>query len=284
MVRDELPKRHDDDRHYISTGGSIHPMWRHGVFGARIENWSREPGMPLAAGDPHPDALLVEEALAELDREIRVDQGRGEVGPLDLTGYDIGAGLGPNLDLAPIFRRAVSGVVPWLLTIAKRGGLPDWGSGPIIAPVRGSRGGVTIWKSVEEIVGEGKDGTPWVVKTDRVTEAGRGGFYSPGSFCKVAWSRDVRMVAEDRAQYAAWHCGCVWLEQRLPNLSSVRPKPPVAPATPWVTPPTVPTVLRAVETAANDVEAATPVKREMLDRRKPEPVRHIDPASYPLAA
>jgi hypothetical protein len=46
--REEVPKR--------ASGGdvgpmrsSVAPMWRHGVFGTRIDNWSREPGFPAAA-------------------------------------------------------------------------------------------------------------------------------------------------------------------------------------------------------------------------------------------
>jgi hypothetical protein len=43
-------------------------MWRYGVFGAQIDNWSREPGFPAALGDPHPDALEIESRVLALKR------------------------------------------------------------------------------------------------------------------------------------------------------------------------------------------------------------------------
>jgi hypothetical protein len=43
-------------------------MWRYGVFGARIDNWAREPSFLAAQGDPHPDALTVESRVLALKR------------------------------------------------------------------------------------------------------------------------------------------------------------------------------------------------------------------------
>jgi hypothetical protein len=65
--RDELPKqRHDRDS---GPGPYVSPMFRLCAHGGPIDNWSREPGMPLALGEPHPDALAVAEAVKELRAE-----------------------------------------------------------------------------------------------------------------------------------------------------------------------------------------------------------------------
>jgi hypothetical protein len=65
--RDELPKRAPGGN-VIAAGSSVSPMWRYGLFGARINNWSREPGFPAAPGDPHPDALGIEARTLALKR------------------------------------------------------------------------------------------------------------------------------------------------------------------------------------------------------------------------
>lgn len=251
-VRDELPKR-QDERDVGPRGSGLHPMWRHGIFGARIDCWSREPGMPLAAGDPHPDALVIEAALAELDGLIKAaDQGRGPI-PFDLAPYQIGAGLGSDTQLARVSAQAIIGTIPWIITTAKQGGAPDFGSGVEIAPVIGSRGRVTIWRTVEEVYGEDRDGRPLVVRTDRVTEVARGGTYSAGAFCKLKWERSPADVAADRAVYASWHAGLCWLADRLAgvggagSLASRRPKLPTAPMSPWIEAAPERRMLRVVE-------------------------------------
>lgn len=87
-LRDEIPKRRFDQALGSAPSmPSIHPMWANGLF-TRVDNWSREPGMPLAMGECHPDADRIEAAITALNPES-----------LDLTPYRIGHGLGPGCDL-----------------------------------------------------------------------------------------------------------------------------------------------------------------------------------------
>jgi hypothetical protein len=64
--REELPKR-SPGGNVIVAGPSMAPMWRHGVVGAKIDNWSRDPGFPAALGDPHPDAIAIEGRVLALN-------------------------------------------------------------------------------------------------------------------------------------------------------------------------------------------------------------------------
>lgn len=278
-VRDELPKRRDGGS-LFSTGGSVHPMWGNGLF-TRVDNWSREPGMPLALGDPHPDALTIEQAINDLRPE-----------DLDLTPYRIGYGLHPETPVAQIAARACAGVRPWLLTVAKQGRLPDHGGGPICEAGLGTRGQVTLWLRVAVQVGEGADGRPWFTESDQTTTPSRKDTYRAGTFCKLKWTRDGAAVAEDRAIYAAWHAALCKLAERL-VLASFAVKPPTAPATPWIEPPTPPRTLPSLR-AVNDDEprqdengdAVAPRQVAPL-RPRPRPtapVRRIDPAAFRHAA
>ncbi|WP_187273073.1 hypothetical protein [Methylobacterium sp. WL69] len=100
--RHELPKRRDDDRGPRLGFSSISPMFRMADLGVRVENFSREPGMPAALGEPHPDALIVEAAVLEL---ARFADHRFE-GDLGLTPF-----LPPGLDDVAAMARAMQQLV-----------------------------------------------------------------------------------------------------------------------------------------------------------------------------
>lgn len=269
-VRDELPKRRDDVPISAPPAAGMHPMWRGGVFGARIDNWSREPGMPLAMGDPHPDALVIEAAIYALTPA-----------DLDLDAYDIGRGLDPRCNLAMITERARRSAIAWIVTLAKRGGRPDYGTGPECEPAMGTRGQVTLWVTETREAGRGGDGTPWFTTHDATTTPVRAGTYRPGTFCKLMWTRDSNAVADDRAVYAAWHAALTILAARLKTLTTITVRPPAAPATPWIEPPPASTTLLSL-VPVNDTDLTPHRHTVARPRTRPAaPVRRVDPATYP---
>lgn len=299
MARDELPKAKADAPITAPPTSSMHPMWRGGIFGARIQNWNREPGMPAAMGDPHPDALRLNRAI----RELRADT-------LDLSGYRITHGLtklDPRIPVAEICAQALEHAKGWLLTCAVRGSVPDHGCGAIFEPHKGSRGQVTLWLDVQKEVGKGADGQPWYAASHETTTPNYGGEFKPekgsqykkGTFCKLRFTREARDVAMDRAIYAAWHAASCRLVEMLSGmedveveengrrttkrvwiLSSLDLRPPVAPATPWIHPPRAPAVLLSLAPLAEEAPSE-PAKREMMPPRNPRlPVRHLDPAAW----
>jgi len=292
-IRDELPKRRNDDG--LTGGGPVHPMWAGGLF-TKVDNWNREPGMPLALGDPNPDALIIEAELLLLGQQIRrAEAGEGEH-PLDLSLYEIGHGLGPSVKVDPIVAQVRHDVVEriivlvrreavaWLITCAKKGGRPDHGGPAQCEGMRGTRGQVTLWHSVSTPAGTGPDGEPWFITYDQKTTPASGGRYRKGTFCKLHWFRDIDSVAEDRARYAVWHAALALLALRLKGKTTLIIGPPAAPATPWISDPTPPTVLQSL-LPANDPGSA-PLRTAPLRPlpRPVSPVRKIDPATYPLAA
>ena len=298
-IRDELPKRRDGDENVLSTR-SVHPMWTNGLF-TRVDNWSREPGMPLAMGDVHPDALKIEAALLGLKAES-----------IDLAPYDIGyrltgIGAGPNAacEVGRIAAKAAAAVIPWLITFAKRGGMPDFGGGHTLEPALGSRGQVTLWHVVNVECGTGKDGKPWYTQSEQTTTPSRKDTYRPGTFCKIKWTRDSHAIAEDRAHYAAWHAALCLLAEQLartvsvtdekgetverPILDSIVIRPPAAAATPWIVKPAPPRVLAVTEPQPEETEdrsedgTVVPFRRISVLRpipRPQEPVRRIEPGEY----
>src|SRR4051794_30922091 len=69
-VRDEYPKLRDRKGSWLPAIDypSVTPMFRQVSLGGPIDNWHQEPGYPLAAGDPHPDAVVVFEAIKALEQ------------------------------------------------------------------------------------------------------------------------------------------------------------------------------------------------------------------------
>lgn len=193
MVRDELPKRRDGGR-YVSATNPVHPMWQNGLF-TRVDNWSREPGLPLALGDVHPDAERIEAAVRALKPE-----------DLDVSGYDIGAGLGLEVNkvrLADVIASAVADLKGWIFAHAKRGDRPDTSDGPACEGVLAATGGKgVVWEEISTQYGEAADGTPLFVTRHATTRMFGDERRDEKKFCKLKWTRDAGDVAEDRARYA----------------------------------------------------------------------------------
>ncbi|MDV2986181.1 UNVERIFIED_CONTAM: hypothetical protein Q9R58_17840 [Methylobacteriaceae bacterium AG10] len=266
----ELPKRREDIAITAPRAPQIHPMWRAGVFGGRIDCWHKDPGFPLAMGEPHDDALRIEAAVNAIEDEA-----------LDITGYDIGHGLYEHVDLA--FATAITrrDVRSWLVTYARTGKRPDLGDAPEFEPVLGANGKAEIWETARMPAGEGPDGTPWFTTFDRRTSAVRAGTYPDGAFCKLNWIRAAADVAEDRARYAVWHAALIELSEILrPVLQSISVTPPVAGSRPWIEPEAPPAPVRpnlAPRTIL--VEKRRPTARRAPARRA-EPVRIIPPSEW----
>ncbi|KAB1075441.1 hypothetical protein [Methylobacterium soli] len=271
-IRDELPKRRlDPSITQAPSLPSVHPMWGNGLF-TRVDNWSREPGMPLALGECHPDAEVIEAEIRNLDAEA-----------LDLAPYQIGHGLGPQCEVERISRLVRRDVIAWLITYAKKGGRPDLGEHVMCEPALSANGKVTVWRTVSTLCGTDLHGKPLFITSDKVAVS-KGDARDTGLFCKLHWTRNADDVAEDRARYAVWHAALAHLTERLSGLSSVEVRAPIAPATPWISQPTPPAALQRL-IPANDTDL--PPARHPAQRPRPRPasaVRHIDPATYPLVA
>jgi hypothetical protein len=71
--RDELPKGYRGDERLAIEPPKISPMFKYAQHGGRVDNWSREPGFPLAMGtEPHPDAIAIHNAVMDLEDEVRI--------------------------------------------------------------------------------------------------------------------------------------------------------------------------------------------------------------------
>src|SRR4051812_34003787 len=92
--RHELPKRRKPEAlAYLQAAGhtsphvdhlapagfpSVCPMFKNAALGTSID-FPREPGFPASAGEPHPDALVIERAVAALSRLPAPFFGRGSI-------------------------------------------------------------------------------------------------------------------------------------------------------------------------------------------------------------
>ena len=292
-IRDELPKR---GREGEGSVRSVHPMWAGGLF-TRVDNWSRDPGMPIALGLPHADALAIERAILDLEDAIKAAEKNRDPLPLDLEPYQIGYGLGPHCQANRIAYDAVLQACGWLITYAVKGKLPDLGEHLHCEPAKSENGKITLWRTISTQCGEDAQGRPLFTTFDQATVS-KGDARDAGLFCKLKWVRGANDVAEDRARYAAWHAAETYLAGKLaaakktvirdgkpvevPLLDLFTVQPPRAPATPWILKPTPPTVLLRIVPAVDEApqlnEAGVLVLPRLIRPKRPRP----RPSSSPV--
>nr|USU30152.1 hypothetical protein NG677_12125 [Methylobacterium sp. OTU13CASTA1] len=221
--RHELTKRRDDDRGPRLGFSSISPMFRMADLGVRVENFSREPGMPAALGEPHPDALIVEAAVLEL---ARFADHRFE-GDLGLTPF-----LPPGLDDVAAMTRAMQQLVATVQVHARLGKRPSFTKSMEPAAVIGRNGKPQVCILRTEMRAD-RDG---ILRAHHVEEpCGAEGKdrYPRGAYCQIEWD-DPRTILMERADYAAWWAGIDVLAHALRGkLATIAVLPPAAAQRPW---------------------------------------------------
>jgi hypothetical protein len=264
--RDELPKqRHDRDS---GPGPYVSPMFRLCAHGGPIDNWSREPGMPIALGEAHPDALAVAEAVKALRAE-----------DIDISGFARTYGTNPvGVDVDVIAEAVTSSIVALVTSRARLGARPVCSS-PETTKQTAINGRVEVFYKVKrelEINGE-----RYAVERDEPIPSTkkRGGYYPTGAFSKISYDPGRVTVYTDQAAYAAWHAALTLLADRLQGLSSVRPSRPAAPARPWLGEKDARHTGKKLTVAGTHVATKPKVYPTRAPQPQPSPVRHIDPKS-----
>jgi hypothetical protein len=298
-VRDELPKHRHGPRRYAAVGyPSVGPMFRWANLGGPVDNWSHEPGYPAAAGDPHPDALVVEEAIAGLERfrdhqdydpdliglepEGRFGGSRSLNDQSDPNGEPIldsrGRPLPPTqgwnaqADLAfgraelirSSFGRAWLRIVDLVVVHAKLQTRP-----PLHAPTCRAR--------------RGENGQPAVTAPQL-----RSGIYPEGAYCRLEWDPGPQRIAIERAEYAVWHAALEVLAQDLTGrLATIAVLPPSAPLHPWLGERDAgkpPRIFECQRTAAHERarRETAEAKRLAAHRRPRRPRARAEPAGPPI--
>lgn len=273
--RHELPKRRDGDRGPRLGYAPVCPMFKHADLGTRVENFSREPGMPAALGDPHPDALAVEAAVTDLARfaEHRFS------GSLGLLTY-----LPQDLDEHAAIAAAMEQVVGTVQVHARLGSRPTFASSPIPAALVGSNGKPIIYILRTEMRA-GADGIMRPKLIEERTNAVAKDRYPKGAYCPLHWD-DVGAILRERAAYAAWWAAIDLLAHELAGkLDTIAVLAPAAAQRPWAgdvdqaKPKRIIASLRRPTAPHRTPEA--PRARRSLDRgRRASPVRRIDPATW----
>ncbi|GEP09841.1 hypothetical protein [Methylobacterium gnaphalii] len=222
--REELPKAQADRRISAAPTMSVHPMWRAGVFGARIDNWNNvDPGFPAAMGEPHPDAVLIGNAVKGCD-----------VDKLDLWGFDVPYKIGENYDQAGLMEKARRETIAVMTNCATSRTRPDTSDQVTVVAVRSVTGQITVWvREAREY--EDAQGKPIIVEHDLPTKPVRKGTYPTGAFCKIQYAPSAATVALDRLRYAGWWAGLQQVAEhlRVMGLSSIELEGLSAPRSPW---------------------------------------------------
>ncbi|MGU3540015.1 hypothetical protein [Methylobacterium sp. A54F] len=221
--REELPKRRDDADGQMRAFPSISPMFAMAALGGRVENFSREPGFPLAMGDPHPDALIVEAAVLDLQRFAQ----HRFAGDLGLLTY-----LPPGLDEHAVMSRAMEQIVDLVRIKVRLGSRPTFAASPIPAAIVDRRGRprVVVQRMENRVDGFGR------IRSHPVEEpCGAEGRdrYPKGAYCPVHWD-DPNAILFERAEYATYWAALDLLAHELAGkLASIAVLPPAAAQRPW---------------------------------------------------
>ncbi|MCJ2092262.1 hypothetical protein MKK67_07105 [Methylobacterium sp. J-072] len=279
-IRDELPKRRDDQPIRGPMPPAMHAMWRAGVFGGPIDNWSREPGMPLAMGDPHPDAITIEAHLQVLGETLQLAAAGSAACPLDLSAYPIQTELRGKANLEVLISAALHATPAWLMTCAIRGSRPDVGGGIEVEAVKSDNGKITLWRTITTPCGEGPDGKPWFASHDEIATS-KGDARDTGLFCKLKFTRTGAEVVEEQLRYAFWHAALAYLVPALQFLTSIEVLPPKSSAAPWIEPQEED---RAPLPNLRPRRHIEPTNRRAAGRKalplRASPVRKIDPRDW----
>ena len=222
VYRDELPKRRTADRGPNLGFSKICPQFRNADIGVRVD-FSREPGMPIGAGDPHPDALIVEAAVLELARYAD-HQFSGDLG---LTTY-----LPAGLDDVGEMSRSMGQLVNLVQVFARLGHRPTFAKSPEPTAVVGKTGKVLAFRVRSEMRAD-RNGImrPHPVE-QQVTSEGKDR-YPTGAYCAIEWDCP-KAILRERADYAAWWAGLDLLAHELRGkLERVGVLDIAAPQRPW---------------------------------------------------
>lgn len=265
--RDELPKRREDNGSGIAISQGTHPMWQGVAFGGRIDNWTREPGMPIALGDCHPDALRIEQAVLNLNPHL-----------IDITGFafNFGSTDPVGIDVDVIAAEALRQVVEIVRVRSRLGDRPIVGDVPKSERVRSEIGGnVTIFVKEEQT--QTLRGQTYTLERDVPVDKKRcrGGekpHYPIGAFAKLKYPGRIGWY-QDRATYAVWRAALdVLLEQLQGVLTTITLTDTTAPRRPW-----------AGESDAIQVHRdLTPAPRRILGRRPIMPAAPSKPTHGPV--
>ncbi len=223
--REELPKRPDEDGGtYQREYPSVSPMFAMCALGGRVENFSREPGFPLAMGEPHPDALIVEAAVLELQEFARH---RFPAGPLGLL-----TPLPQDLDEHAAMVQAMEQLVDLVRIKARLSARPTFAASPIPAAIVDSQGRPRVMIVRTEMR---SDAEGWLRphQVERPCGAEGKGRYPKGASCQLHWD-DPKSFLIERAQYAVYWAALDLLAHRLVGrLASIGVLPPAAAQRPW---------------------------------------------------
>lgn len=215
--RSELPKRGAAE----SNGRS--PLYSLQQLGCLIDQGNREPRLPAALGDPHPDALAIEQAVRALAR----------FSGWSIDGVDLAPDVGLEVDQPKALARAVRGMSGAVVVHGRMGNRPRWGRpefacGPDIAANGKPRVQVTVTEIHEGAFG------PVAETFTEPARATRGGRYPEGAYSPLAWRPAPQSIADERADYLAWWCALDQLARDLADrLATLAVLPPSAPAQPW---------------------------------------------------
>ena len=206
VYREELPKRQGDVSWSTMFASA---SWRQGC---RVDFTSSGEHMPVGAGTPHPDALLVDHVVRGLESLTLIWERAVDV---------IMGDLAEPVRSHPALMRMEFNPQALIVTHSKIGMRPMWDLGTLSVKPLGSQPRV-MWLDEE---GNESSGSK------------RGGYYSTGACCPIRFDPPLAEIAAARAEYHVWHQSLIHVTNLLStlNLSEYRCAPPTASPHPWVT-------------------------------------------------
>lgn len=216
--RDELPKQLRRGPTFADLGRP--PSADYGNDDGAV----REPGYPVALGEPHPDALAIEAAVKSLEGL----RGHG-FGADDPAGLMFGMEY-MEIDHLQAGTEAVAAMAGIVAVHARAGSRPKWSRElPLPFPDRGANGKPRVMHETT-VINRGGITHLTAVPCPPMHK----NTYKCGAYCPLVYRPNPTRIVAERAEYAAWRMGLELLYEALTGqLASIAVLPASAPWRPW---------------------------------------------------
>lgn len=278
-VCDELPKRRAEGDGEVRM---VSPMFRLCAFGMPVDNWSREPGFPVAVGtEPHPDAVKIAAAIAALSRFYTE--------PVDEQELDLGSDfLADPQDERDAMRKAFRSIDALVVRAARLRHRPFWRSRPTISRVNQPNGRPLVLRW-EDQIRQLYNGDVTIEALEQVlvpVAPTRKDHYPDGSYCPLRFEQNTRTILEERAEYLAWWVALnAMAEDLFGELETIAVLPPSAAQKPWLGETDLgkpPRIFADLTARVYHGDRATAAAHRALGQRRVTPARRGIPAT-PIA-
>jgi hypothetical protein len=175
-------------------------------------------------GEPHPDALVIEAAIAKV---AAAGLGQFAAGELEAA---IAPDIGVPVDAAGAIAAARANTANLVLVHGRLGSRPGGAEAFAVRPRLAANGKPGVWRIERLMVPGLEEARDYETPVKPI----RKDVYPPGSYCRIEFEPNPQLVVNDRADYLAWRLALDALAEALSGkLQTITALAPAAALLPW---------------------------------------------------